>query len=227
MSVQLILYPQGHNGVYNQYSNPSFNFVVNGHHFTGLNNTPTASGSVIPFFIHLNPPVIPNSWYRFAYFGSNFPYVYPTQVNNNLLITTDGSGTVGGVYQRITGLTQGVQYQAVINIIPPSQPSYNGTIRVFTQRYGFQPAYTSNYAIDENTTQVIHQVHPLTQVGTVDTVLFVGYIASTDNCTIGSIKMIPTSGSSGSILLDDGQVMMNGMNDTMVHKVNHKKHHPY
>ena len=207
MSVQLILYPQGHNGVYNQYSNPSFNFVVNGHHFTGLNNTPTASGSVIPFFIHLNPPVIPNSWYRFAYFGSNFPYVYPTQVNNNLLITTDGSGTVGGVYQRITGLTQGVQYQAVINIIPPSQPSYNGTIRVFTQRYGFQPAYTSNYAIDENTTQVIHQVHPLTQVGTVDTVLFVGYIASTDNCTIGSIKMIPTSGSSGSILLDDGQVI--------------------
>ena len=207
MSVQLILYPQGHNGVYNQYSNPSFNFVVNGHHFTGLNNTPTASGSVIPFFIHLNPPVIPNSWYRFAYFGSNFPYVYPTQVNNNLLITTDGVGTVGGVYQRITGLTQGVQYQAVINIIPPSQPSYNGTIRVFTQRYGFQPAYTSNYAIDENTTQVIHQVHPLTQVGTVDTVLFVGYIASTDNCTIGSIKMIPTSGSSGSILLDDGQVI--------------------
>ena len=207
MSVQLILYPQGHNGVYNQYSNPAYNFVVNGQNFTGLNNTPTASGSVIPYFVHLNPPVIPNSWYRFAYFGNNFPYVYPTQVNNNLLITTDGVGTVGGVYQRITGLTQGVQYQVVINIIPPSQPSYNGTIRVFTQRYGFQPAYTSNYAIDENTTQVTHQVSFLTAVGTVDTVLFVGYKADTDDCTIGSIEMIPTSGSSGSILLDDGQVI--------------------
>ena len=207
MSVQLILYPQGHNGVYNQYSNPAYNFVVNGQNFTGLNNTPTASGSVIPYFVYLNPPVIPNSWYRFAYFGNNFPYVYPTQVNNNLLITTDGVGTVGGVYQRITGLTQGVQYQVVINIIPPSQASYNGTIRVFTQRFGFQPAYTSNYAIDENTTQVTHQVSIFTQVGTVDTVLFVGYIGNTDNCTIGSIEMIPTSGSSGSILLDDGQVI--------------------
>ena len=207
MSVQLIVYPQGHKGVYNQFSNPSFNFVVNGQNFTGLDNTPTKFGSSIPLSLFISPPVIPNSWYRFAYFGSTFPYVYPAQVNNNLLITTDGSGTVGGVYQRITGLTIGVQYQVVINIQTPPQASYNGTIRVFTQRYGFQPAYTSNYAIDENTTQVIHLVSPLTQVGTVDTVLFVGYVGGTDNCTIGSIEMIPLSYVSGSILLDDGQVI--------------------
>ncbi len=207
MSVQLIVYPQGHKGVYNQFSNPSFNFVVNGQNFTGLDNTPTKFGSSIPLSLFISPPVIPNSWYRFAYFGSTFPYVYPTQVNNNLLITTDGSGTVGGVYQRITGLTIGVQYQVIINIQTPPQASYNGTIRVFTQRYGFQPAYTSNYAIDENTTQVIHLVSPLTQVGTVDTVLFVGYVGGTDNCTIGSIEMIPLSYVSGSILLDDGQVI--------------------
>ena len=208
MSVQLIVYPQGHNGVYNQYSNPSFNFVVNGQNFTGLNATPTTSGSSIPLFLFINPPVIPNSWYRFAYFGSTFPYIYPTQVNNNLRIDTDGGGTVGGVYQRITGLTIGVQYQVIIDIVPPPQNPYSGYIRVFTQRYGFQPAYSTDYPIDENTTQVTHQVHPLTQVGTVDTVLFVGYIEGVArNCTIGSIEMIPTSGSSGSILLDDGQVI--------------------
>ena len=208
MSVQLIVYPQGHNGRYNEFSNPSFNFVVNGQNFTGLDNTPTKFGSSIPLSLFISPPVIPNSWYRFAYFGNTFPYVYPTQVANNLLITTDGGSTVGGVYQRITGLSTGVQYQVIIDIVPPPQNIYSGYIRVFTQRYGFQPAYSTDYPIDKNTTQVIHQVHPLTQVGTVDTVLFVGYIEGVArNCTIGSIEMIPTSGSSGSILLDDGQVI--------------------
>ena len=208
MSVQLIVYPQGYKGRYREFSNPSFNFVVNGQNFTGLDNTPTKFGSSIPLSLFISPPVIPNSWYRFAYFGNTFPYVYPTQVANNLLITTDGGSTVGGVYQRITGLSTGVQYQVIIDIVPPPQNIYSGYIRVFTQRYGFQPAYSTDYPIDKNTTQVIHQVHPLTQVGTVDTVLFVGYIEGVArNCTIGSIEMIPTSGSSGSILLDDGQVI--------------------
>ncbi len=53
MSVQLILYPQGHNGVYNTFSNPDTDFIVNGSNFVGLGSAPAISNFSIPAAIFL------------------------------------------------------------------------------------------------------------------------------------------------------------------------------
>tara|TARA_R100001369_G_scaffold89341_1_gene126874 strand:- start:341 stop:547 length:207 start_codon:yes stop_codon:yes gene_type:complete len=43
MSVQLIVYPQGYNGVYDATTNPATDFIVNGSNFVGLDNAPAIS----------------------------------------------------------------------------------------------------------------------------------------------------------------------------------------
>ena len=90
MSVQLILYPQGHNGVYNTFTNPDTDFITNGINFNNLSNAPTATGSNIDLTILLNPAVIPNSWYRYKWGGGSlYPYNqsgnFHTGSNQNLL----------------------------------------------------------------------------------------------------------------------------------------------
>ena len=129
MSVQLILFPQGHNGVYNTFTNSTTDFIVNGINFTGLDTTPTATGSSLPLTISINPATVPNAWYRYKYGPSS---LYPFLLNGNCVIPSD-SGTVSGVYQRMTGLTFGIAYELIIDIIlPTSQPNYDGNIIIYT-----------------------------------------------------------------------------------------------
>jgi len=64
MSVQLIVFPQGFNGVYSQFNNPANEFIVNGINFTGLDNTPTAFGQDISNTMDIYPATIPNAWYQ-------------------------------------------------------------------------------------------------------------------------------------------------------------------
>ena len=84
MSVQLIVYPQGHNGVYNAFSNPDTDFIVNGSNFTGLGNAPAISNYSIYNAIFLNPATVPNSWYRYAYPDPVSPPIqYPSESNGH------------------------------------------------------------------------------------------------------------------------------------------------
>ena len=209
MSVQLILYPQGHNGVYNQYSNPSSNFIVNGDNFTGLDNTPTVTNFSITTAIFLNPAVVPNSWYRYSYIFS--PQQYASESNGNCVIPDFSASGFIGIYQRMTGLTAGISYILKIDIVPPAT-SNNGTIRVVRRNtIGGGAFVTTNHSIDETTTQLNIQIGTNAQWQLYDETIFVGYkrsnSSSTSGCVIGRIQVIPEFGSSGSILLDDGQVI--------------------
>ena len=206
MSVQLILYPQGYNGVYNQFSNPATNFIVNGNNFSGLATTPTATGSSLPLTILQNPATVPNAWYRFKYGPSS---LYPFQLNGNCVIPSD-SGTVSGVYQRMTGLTFGVVYELIIDIILPPQPNYDGNIIIYTFITG--QTQTQTFPLNVTTSQVTATISAsmANQPGLTDMTIFVGYIensTSSHNCTIGRIQVQPAFGASGSVLLDDGQVI--------------------
>ena len=210
MSVQLILYPQGHNGVYNQYSNPSSNFIVNGDNFTGLDNTPTVTNFSITTAIFLNPAVVPNSWYRYSY--PITPQQYASESNGNCIIPDFSASGFIGIYQRMTDLTAGISYILKIDIVPPATPN-NGTIRVVRRNTigGGGPFVTTNHSIDETTTQLNIQLGTNAQWQLYDETVFVGYkrsnSSSTSGCVIGRIQVIPEFGSSGSILLDDGQVI--------------------
>ena len=206
MSVQLILYPQGHYGVYNTFTNPDTDFITNGINFNNLSNAPTATGSNIDLTILLNPAVIPNSWYRYKWGGGA---LYPYNQSGNLKIPSD-IGTISGLYQRMTDLTYGVQYEAIIDIITPPQPNYSGklTIKLYvgaqTQSWYIQ--------IDETTTQVRQLIGASVfgASGLIDMTIFVAYEendTSSSVCTIGQIQVQPAFGQSGSVVLDDGQVI--------------------
>ena len=213
MSVQLIVYPQGHNGVYNAFSNPDTDFIVNGINFSGLNNTPTAFGQDIILTMNINPATIPNSWYRYGWSGlAGVPIQYPYESNGNCVIPNASTGSFGGIYQRVTDLTGGVQYELIIDIVTPSEPNYNGTIRVIRKNSITNLSIVTNHSIDETTTQlrvlVGNNFFSLTQ--TYDETIFVGYRRDnlqSSGCTIGQIQLQPAFGLQGSILLDDGQVI--------------------
>ena len=207
MSVQLILYPQGHNGVYNTFTNPDTDFITNGINFTDLSNSPIAIASSIDLAItSLVPPAVPNSWYRYIWPP---PTTLPYNLNGNLKLPSD-IGSTSGVYQRMTDLTYGVQYEAIIDIVTPPQPNYSGKI-IIKQYVGAQ-IQTWNFQIDETTTQIRQLIGQslLGSSGLVDVILFVGYEendTSSSNCTIGQIQVQPAFGQSGSVILDDGQVI--------------------
>ena len=206
MSVQLILYPQGHNGVYNTFTNPETDFITNGINFNNLSNTPTASGSNIDLTIALNPAVIPNSWYRYKWGGGS---LYPYEQNSNLKLPSD-VGTISGVYQRMTDLTYGVQYEAIIDIITPPQPNYSGKLTI--KQYVGAQIQSWYIQIDETTTQVRQLIGAslFGASGLIDMTIFVAYEendTSSSVCTIGQIQVQPAFGQSGSVILDDGQVI--------------------
>ena len=208
MSVQLIVYPQGHNGVYNTFSNPDTDFIVNGSNFTGLGNAPAISNFSIPAALFLQPASIPNTWYRYSY--PDTPAQYPTEINGNCVIPDSTVNGYIGIYQRVTGISAGIQYDLIIDIIPPSISNYSGTIHVRRQNTLNQGSFVNYVQIDETTTQVVVPVGQNAQGQLYNETIFIGYKknnVSSGGCTIGQVQVQPAWAAQGSILLDDGQVI--------------------
>jgi len=118
MSVQLIVYPQNYDGYSNAMSASSTEFLSNGITFTNLNNTGTYTSSASPPFADIianAPPSIPNTWYRFRNSTGGVPD-FPVESSNNLILkSVSGSGSISGVYQKLTNLTVGIQYTITVN----------------------------------------------------------------------------------------------------------------
>lgn len=208
MSVQLIVYPQGHNGVYDTFSNPDTDFIVNGINFAGLGNAPAISNFNIIVALFLQPATIPNSWYRYSY--PDTPAQYPTEINGNCVIPDSTVNGFIGIYQRVTGLTAGINYDLIIDIIPPSISNYSGTLQIFRSNTLNGGSFVSNVQIDETTTQVVVPIGQNVQGQLYDETIFIGYKknnVSSGGCTIGQVQIQPAFGLQGSILLDDGQVI--------------------
>ena len=207
MSVQLILYPQGYNGVYNSYTNPSSEMIVDGISFTNLNNALSYAGNNIPLIISaILPPDIPNTWYRFKGTGAiGTAYAYSS--SGNLVIPTV-PGLESGLYQQLTNIVPNLSYNITIDIVTPPQPNYDGklSIRQFSPANIANSEILTKHTITETTTQIVQ----LIQSQVPNPTLSFSYKQDnslSSNITIRSISVTPTLSAPGSILLDDGQVI--------------------
>ena len=125
MSTQLILYPQNYDG-FNDISLPVFNeYIVNGINFLGLVSTPlhsTTAGYPSQDAIINAPPSIVNTWYRYVTIGGPWGGVAPPlAVGTDLLLFFNGiTNGHTGVYQQMSSLTVGLDYDITINITTPA-----------------------------------------------------------------------------------------------------------
>ena len=141
MSVQLILYPQNHSGIFNPISTSiaTTEYVVNGINFTGMNSTSLYNSnlSLVPpsfgwtsginmSFYTQGMAVSPGVWRRFT--SNGYPGTTPwfgdvagaQEALNSLILAYNGT-TAGytGVSQRLSNLVIGAQYDITINVSGP------------------------------------------------------------------------------------------------------------
>jgi len=127
MSVQLIVFPQSYEGVYNSMSYPStINFIVNGGVFTGLNSTSVYSYNGVQTDVQQQaidnqPATIPNTWYRYHTSGGSYYYniTQPQAVSGNVLFSGNTITTPNhsGIYQKLSNLTVGVNYTVTVDFV--------------------------------------------------------------------------------------------------------------
>ena len=201
MSVQLILYPQSFDGTSNPLSGIANEFVVNGISFLDLGSTSSydSSASNVPLDVLTNqPPSVINTWYRFRTTSSGTPSL-PTVTSGNLVLNSNTTLTLSGVYQRLSNLIVGQQYTVILNNI--SNPA-SGIISVNI----FDG--TSLVASQSNTAP--SQVSYTFTATAADNTIMINYFNTiSNNVTISSISVTPKAvTASGAIqLLDNGQVI--------------------
>jgi len=202
MSVQLIVYPQNYNGFYNVISSSPTEFIVNGINFYNLNNSPSYTTTLNPPYgaaLFNAPPSISNTWYRFKMNNGGSPS-YPSVSGGKLILNSvAGSGSISGVYQKLSNLTIGAQYTITINFAG----LVSGSI-VTQYATGFSIYGTGTATIAASFTDTF------TAQSTSDTVM-VAYTNTIDNdISITDISIQPVIGAipSGAIqLIEDGQVI--------------------
>jgi len=125
MSVQLIIYPQSYDGVYNSTSYPlTIQYLVNGGAFTDLNSTSLWSYNGVQTDVQQQavinqPAIIPNTWYRYHTSGGSYYYniTQPQVVSGNAYFSgayvTDPNHS--GIYQKLSNLTVGVNYTVTVD----------------------------------------------------------------------------------------------------------------
>ena len=201
MSIQLIVYPQSYDGTYNAFSSSQTEFIVNGINFNNLDNSPSYTTTLSPPYapaLFNQPPAIINSWYRFKMNNGGNP-AYPSDVSGNMVLNSvAGTGSVSGIYQRLSNLTVGSQYTITVNF------SAANTGSIVTQ-------YANGITIYDSGVGSISTPFSdtFTAQSTSDTVM-IAYTDTIDNdITITSISIQPVVGAipSGTIELDDGQVI--------------------
>ena len=202
MSIQLIVYPQSYNGGFNQISNSPTEFLVNGINFNGLDTTGTYTSSLsVPYVDTLTnaPPTISNNWYRFRNNTAGTPD-YPSVVAGNLVLNSvAGSGSISGIYQKLSNLTIGVQYTITINFAASSTGFIITQYSVGSNIYGGGVGLITTTFSDTFTAQ-----------STSDTVMFNYYNTLNNDITITDISIQPVIGaipSGATNILDNGQVL--------------------
>ena len=204
MSVQLILYPQNYNGSYNEISSSPTEFIVNGINFNNLGDTTAYTSSSSPPYVDTltnEPATIPNTWYRFRNNTGGTPN-YPSVVLGSLILeSVVGSGSLTGVYQRLTNLVIGQQYTITINL------SGSATGFIITQIANGTIIYSGGVG-SANVTQI---TDTFTAQSTDSTVMiaYLNFIVGTATITDLSIQPVVGEISSGATnVLDNGQVIV-------------------
>ena len=201
MSVQLILYPQNHLGVFNAISGNPTQAIVNGISFTNLDNTGTyTSTSGTPYIDTITnaPPSIVNTWYRYRVGASAFP----TLVGSDLVLNSLGNGSSEptGVYQKMSNLTIGQQYRIIINI--STQAANGSLVNRFFDGLNPQGSLTTFNTATSTITQLFYATN------TSMTYMLAYYSTSAEDLSISSISVLPIGTATADPILSDGQVIV-------------------
>ena len=201
MSVQLILYPQSYEGVYNAFSGSPYEAIVNGISFTDLDNTGTyTTTSATPYVDTLTnaPPSIINTWYRFRKNLSGTS-AFPTVSLANLVLESDNAN-ITGVYQQLSNLTIGQPYVVTINI---STPQAGGLVVVGAfdgiTPQGSSTSYSSN----------VTQISKIFIASAPQITIMISYShPAAFNLEVSSISALPIGSTTADPILSDGQVIL-------------------
>ena len=217
MSVQLILYPQSHDGFYNSTSyNITNNFFTNGLGgfanlgASTLNGYSGNSGNVQQLMIQTYPPTIQNQWYRYTTTGgSTYANVAGPQNIAGQKCYFSGVGITqqnrSGIYMRMTGITPGTQITIGGEFDTSDDGDFYLNVRD-TNTYGLitqlltSPALGSLYSKTFvcNVTEIVVALE------------WRGYTSGTGQaCLVKNIKGFPTANPQSQVFTDlsDGQVI--------------------
>tara|TARA_R100001129_G_scaffold29685_1_gene19688 strand:+ start:2114 stop:4921 length:2808 start_codon:yes stop_codon:yes gene_type:complete len=117
MSVQLTVFPQYFNGL-QPLNLFQLEYLIDGSDFISINTSPSYTSSVptaLDDALVNQPPTIPNSFYRFRSSHNGTPSL-PTESSGELVLFGASGVTQCGVYQRITNLNVGQNYDIVIDV---------------------------------------------------------------------------------------------------------------
>jgi hypothetical protein len=202
MSVQLILYPQTHNGEVSIFAS-SNEFVVNGINFSNLSTSSSydtaLTGTQALVAALTNQPAVTNTWVRYRSTAAGTPAL-PTNTSNNVVFNSGAFSSRSGIYQKLSNLVIGQLYNITINV------STTGT--------GFIIIYVCNgttIVAQQNFNATLSTITGTFTANSATNTLVVSYSNSVaTNVTVSNISVLPSGiQPSGAIqLLEDGQVIL-------------------
>ena len=206
MNTQLILYPQSYTGQYNTTTNTytigSTEFVVDGVNFSTINSSDTYEQfqNYPPGIIAAAPPSIINTWYR-CRTPLVSPAAYPSMVANTLFLNSVSGATFTGVYQRLSGLTMGQNYDIIVDVISINNESLDiraldGSNQIAVEQFA-SPITTGTYTCTFTATAP-------------DNTIFIGSGSSVaGNLVIGNISVLQQGAGTSVVTyqMEDGQVI--------------------
>jgi len=201
MSVQLIIFPQSFDGL-NPLNSQLSEFVVDGVNFLTINAAPIVSSSnpnIVVGALTSQPPNIPNQWYKFR---SGTAVDAPERVSNKLKLYRVAT-LKSGVYQKLSNLAVGQDYEININVDTGDNTGFlvvqmfDGTTTLSmspTNFFGASAGLKTTTFTANNTDNVL-------------TILFVGF-SGTKNILIEDISVQPVVNQNADIDLANGQVIL-------------------
>jgi|TARA_R110001606_G_scaffold360868_2_gene513889 hypothetical protein len=201
MSVQLILYPQNHDGQFNVISFTPNEYVVNGIDFTGFNSTSSYDSPTFDVFLDSfsnQPPNILSTWFRFRSTALGTPAL-PVESSGNITFNSGAFLSFSGIYQRLSNLVVGQQYTITVNV------STTGTGLIFIGAFN-NATVIVNQGFNATSSVITHN---FTANSTTNTLSISYFNSAADDVTISNISVQQTevSPSGGITELADGQVI--------------------
>ena len=208
MSVQLIVYPQSFNGVFNAISGSSTELIVNGINFAGIDNTSTyTTNSATPYLdvITNKFPSVVNTWYRYRSSIVGTP-AFPVSNGANVVLDSLGNGSTEptGIYQRIGPLTIGATYNITLTVATGGNAANGSFLFKIFDTVNPQGSVTT---FSTATATTITKTFTATFSNM--TIMCNYYSTVAEDFTISNISVQPISGAtSGTPIVESGEVLL-------------------
>ena len=215
MSVQLIVFPQAYEGVYNVFSSNPQELLIDGLDFNTLNTSTvytTNFGNVMQDIINTYntsaSPLIPNTYYRFTSLTPT-PDT-PIETGGELILKGKALSGIqtSGVIQKLTNLNTQTDYIIRINVtgVTGANNQTGLEIRTYSHNNNFN-SFTPIY----NLTTGVQQI-TINSGNTSELILGINYRhiggGATSSVNIDTVTVLPTFSNADDVTLADGQVIL-------------------